>query len=137
MKQSDFQYHDLSQFPLVFTRHRGAAPGYAPAWVREMELLTASTQPFVLITLDMDEPIDHEDRKVMVQWQTENIGRIRQACCGFVAVKPDISGLEKTRQRAEKMTRAFDFPFLVVSGVAEARAEARRLLDGRAGQTQQ
>lgn len=125
-----FQYHDLTQFPLVLTRHHGAPQGYAEAWVREMEQLVASPEPFVLVTLDLDAPIAHEDRRRMVQWQTENMHRIRRVSRGYVAVKPDISGYERASRQAEKMTRAFDFPFVVVHSMVEARLAARRLMAG-------
>ncbi|AHV94484.1 hypothetical protein [Bordetella holmesii] len=127
-----FQYHDLSQFPLVLTRHFGAPAGYAQIWIKEMEQLVSSPEPFVLVTQDLGTPISHDDRKKMVQWQTENMPRIRQASRGYIAVKPDISGYERACKQAEKMTRAFDFPFVVVNSMVEARAAARRLMAGLA-----
>ncbi|OZI72092.1 hypothetical protein [Bordetella genomosp. 12] len=130
MNPALFQYHDLSQFPLVLTRHLGAPQGYAQAWIAEMEQLMASPEPFVLVTQDLGAPIAHEDRKQMVQWQTENMHRIRQASRGYVAVKPDISGYERASKQAEKMTRAFDFPFVVVGSMVEARQAAHRLMAG-------
>ncbi|KCV59721.1 hypothetical protein ACXXNA_16755 [Bordetella bronchiseptica] len=128
MNQADFRYHDVTGFPLVVARHRDGVPGFAAHWIAEMEQLAGNPAQFVMIVPDLDVEIAHEDRKAMVQWQTGNMARLRECCKGFIAVKPDPSGLARTQAQAEKMTRAFGLPFCAVATLAQAREKARQLL---------
>ncbi len=130
MNPVHFQYHDLSQFPLVFARHAQAPKGCAEQWICEMEMLTASEVPYVLVVMQLDAEIDHEDRKQMVRWQTDNMPRLRQKCRGFVAVQPDPQALIRVSKQAEKMSRAFEVPFVVAPDEPGAREAALRLLRG-------
>ncbi len=50
MNRAAFTLHDVSAFPVVRMRNGDAcAPGYAPAWCREMDALLGRNTPFVLI----------------------------------------------------------------------------------------
>ncbi|MDQ8032662.1 MAG: hypothetical protein REJ50_11660 [Bordetella sp.] len=129
MTFTHFEYHDLSQFPLVLVRHGHAPQGYAERWIGEMERLLAQPDAFVLIVLDLDTEIAHEDRKAMVQWQTANMARLRERCRGFIAIKQDPSALARTRAQAEKMTRAFGVAFVAAPDLGAARATALALLE--------
>lgn len=132
MNRDQFIFHDLSQFPIVTARHGGAPQGYSATWIREMEMLVANPQAFVMVVPDMRLEAAHEDRKAMIEWQTANMPRLKARCRAFIAVERDAQALEQIRKRGEKMARAFGMPFLAVATAGEAVQCARELL-GQAG----
>ncbi|KOF54200.1 MULTISPECIES: hypothetical protein [unclassified Achromobacter] len=131
MNPEDFVFHDLSRFPIV-TARGGRPGGYAQGWIREMEMLVDNPCSFVLVVPNLQQDMAQEDRKAMVAWQTENMPRLRARCRAFVGVERNPQAREKTRQRGEKMSRAFGMPFLVVATAEEAVQCARELL-GQSG----
>ncbi|EHK67186.1 hypothetical protein [Achromobacter arsenitoxydans] len=132
MNHEQFFFHDLSQFPIVTSRHGSAPLGYSASWIREMELLVDNPRTFVMVVPDMRIEASHEDRKAMIEWQTVNMPRLKARCRAFIAVERDAQALDKIRKRGEKMARAFGMPFLAVATAGEAVQCARELL-GQAG----
>ena len=49
MNPDAFALHDLTHFPVVLTRRPRASAGTMQLWTREMDMLAASPEPFVLI----------------------------------------------------------------------------------------
>jgi hypothetical protein len=132
MNHDQFFFHDLSQFPIVTSRHGGAPLGYSASWIREMEMLVDNPRTFVMVVPDMQQEAAHEDRKAMIEWQTVNMTRLKARCRAFIAVERDAQALDKIRKRGEKMAHAFGMPFLAVATTGEAVQCARELL-GQAG----
>lgn len=132
MNPEKFFFHDLSQFPIVTSKHGGAPDGYSASWIREMEMLVDNPQSFVMVVPDMRQEAGQADRKAMIEWQTANMPRLKARCRAFIAVEGNADALDKIRKRGEKMTRAFGVPFLAVATVGQAAQCARELL-GQSG----
>lgn len=128
MNADQFFFHDLTEFPIVISRHGNAPQGYAVTWIREMEMLVDNPESFVMIVPEMASDTAHEDRKAMVTWQTTNMDRIKARCRAFVAIESEPAALEKIRKQGEKMTRAFGLIFLGMASETEAMEYARQLL---------
>jgi len=114
MNPDAFALHDLTHFPVVLTRRPRASAGTMQLWTREMDMLAASPEPFVLIGTDLNMDLAPLERRDMAAWQAVNLARLRQRCAGFVSIVPD--------------PRAFGLPFAAVATLAQARDKARGLL---------
>ncbi|GAB1579047.1 hypothetical protein [Bordetella petrii] len=114
MNPDAFALHDLTHFPVVLTRRPRASSGTAHIWTREMDMLAASAEPFVLIGTDLNVDMAPLERRDMAAWQGLNLARLRQRCAGFVSIVPD--------------PRALGLPFVAVATLAQARDKARELL---------
>ncbi|MGE0801971.1 MAG: hypothetical protein AB7G13_13030 [Lautropia sp.] len=128
---NDFEFYDVSDFPIVSIRGSELPAGYAPQWIREMEALVANAEPFAFVFLDGAEHPAHEDQKAQMQWLKANKKALARVCRGIAAVEPDLAKRILKRAQAVAISAAFGLRMSIAPDPDEARARARRLLSGQ------
>jgi hypothetical protein len=128
VKSNEFSFHDLSAFPIVHVRLRGAPSGYADRWIDEMRALLQMKARFVLLAAESAEDESHEDRKARTQWLKANKDALAEWCCGLVSVEPDEAKRSQRAAQAAGLSRAFGLRMAVVADVQQAEAFGRECL---------
>lgn len=122
------ELHDVSEFPLVYVRLKGAAVGYAPRWIDEMSALLSTKRRFVLISSEIAEDEGHEDRKARTQWLKANKEALATWCAGLISIEPDEPKRLDRSAQAAGLAKAFGLSMAVVARAEQAAALAREYL---------
>lgn len=125
MSADEFLVHDVSDFPIVWSRNAAIVPGYAPQWVREMDGLLTRGLPFVVV---FDEGIteeDHEDRKVRALWLKKNKGLLVSLCRSVFVIEPNAIKRAALMAQALVASKAFGVSMDIVASRQEAETAAR------------
>lgn len=128
MSVDEFLVHDISHFPVVWSRNAAIVPGYAPQWVREMNRLLARGLPFVIIFDEGMADEDHEDRKVRAVWLKENKSLLASLCRSVIAIEPNAIKRAALTAQALIASKAFGVAMDVVPSRQDAEAAARASL---------
>jgi len=129
---SQFEFFDVSRFPIVRIQGSRLPPGYAPQWIAEMDALLARGQPFAFVFLDSVEHPEHADQKAQTQWLKKNRKPLAALCRGAVAVEPDRAKRLLKRAQALAITAALGLRFSIAADREEAERRARKLMAGEA-----
>ncbi|MBF1801167.1 GntR family transcriptional regulator [Alloalcanivorax profundimaris] len=132
MHPSDFQVHDVADFPLVRLMPEGLPEGYAVQWEAEMETLIGQPDPFVMVVaaIEGEHREAHEDRKRRTLWMKRNRDTLARRCRGMVAVEPDTTKRTMMRAQSAALAGLFKVPLRIVATAEEADRLARAFLDG-------
>ena len=133
MSPSDFQIHDVSDFPLVRLISEGLPDGYAVQWEAEMEALIGQPDSFVMVVAAAqgEEPEALEDRKRRALWMKRNRDTLARRCRGMVGVEPDTTRRLMMRTQSAALAGLFKVPMRIVASAGEADALALAFLDGQ------
>ncbi|MCJ2188838.1 hypothetical protein [Novosphingobium beihaiensis] len=125
-----FDFHDVSDFPLVRLSGRGLPVGHGAQLTSELSALLAQGRPFALIFLDTAENPDHADRKALMQWLKRNKKELAVRCRGIVSVEPKRVIRIAKRAQAAAMMAAFGINMKFAADRPGAEALALGLLAG-------
>ncbi|UHC17022.1 hypothetical protein LRS73_03660 [Methylobacterium currus] len=126
-----FTIHDMSCFPLVRARPEAVRPGYAAAWIAEMDALLAQGQDFVLLFTERRPEERHEDRKRRGLWLKHNKDALARSCLSLIVVEPDAVARVALAAQAALTAKAFGTRMDVVATHEDAGSLANRLLSGQ------
>ncbi len=134
-----FLLHDVSSYPVVHASKDDANPDFALQWQREMEMLIARGEAFVII-FPPGEGEDNEDapmtddmkyaRKQRVLWVKENRHGLVEFCKGLITIEEN--GVKRALKLAKAMIfeKAFGVPFKVAASEPLAVSLGNELLRG-------
>ncbi len=131
LDERTFTIHDVSSFPLVRARPEAVRPGYAAAWIAEMDALLAQGQDFVLLFTDGRPEETHEDRKCRGLWLKRHKDALARTCRSLIVVEPDAGARVALAAQAVLTSKAFGTRMDVVATCDDADNLANRLLSER------
>lgn len=126
-----FTIHDVSCFPLVRARPDAVRPGYATAWIAEMDALLAHGEGFVLLFTEGRPEETHEDRKRRGLWLKHHKDALARTCRSLIVVEPDAGARVALAAQAALTSKAFGTRMDVVATRDDANGLATRLLFDR------
>jgi hypothetical protein len=122
-----FRLHDVTDFPLVWTRAPVRDEVNARRWQVEMDALVAQGSPFVLLHR-VDGPESHVARKARAAWLKHNKRALAQLCLALVAIEADPVPRMLLERRVAIANQSYGVKAAVAASVEEGEDLAWEIL---------
>lgn len=128
MDNSQFELHDVQNFPQVTFLNHLTCEGYASQWIAEMELLLQYQKKFVIIFPEGGQNENREDRKLRGIWLKENKPQMQRLCAGLVVIEPQESQRKRLEQQAAAATQSFGVSYYFAADLQAAETLTSSLI---------